>query len=62
MKEILKQIKVGHDPQKGFTQVDKDRDVRDGIRGSDALEPPSNKEGHERNQKRENRGPEEHEE
>ena len=33
MKEILKQIKVGLDPHKGFTQVNKDRDVEDGIRG-----------------------------
>jgi len=33
MKEILKQIKVGLNPQKGLAQVDKDRDVEDGIRG-----------------------------
>jgi hypothetical protein len=33
MKEILKQVEVGLNPQEGFTQVDKDRDVKDGIRG-----------------------------
>ena len=33
MKEVLKQIEVGLDPQKGFTQVNKNRDVEDGIRG-----------------------------
>ena len=63
MKEILKQIKVGHDPQKGFTQVDKDRDMKDGIRGQVMhLNPLSNEGGLERNQKQESQGPEEHEE
>ena len=33
MKEILKQVEVGLNPQEGFTQVDKDRDVKDEIRG-----------------------------
>ena len=33
MKEILKQIEVGLNPQKGLAQVDKDRDMEDGIRG-----------------------------
>jgi len=32
MKKILKQIEVGLDPQKGFTQVDKDRDVKTELR------------------------------
>ena len=33
MKEILEQIKVGLNPQESFTKMDKDRDVKDGIRG-----------------------------
>ena len=33
MKEILKQVEVGLDPQKGLAQVNKDRNVEDGIRG-----------------------------
>jgi len=45
MKEILKQIEVGLDPQEGLTQVDKDRDVEDGIRGQVMhLNPPVVKE------------------
>ena len=45
MKKVLKQIKMGLDPQEGFTQVDKDRDVKDGIRGQVMhLNPPVVKE------------------
>ena len=33
MKEILERIEMGLDPQEDFTQMDKDRDVNDGIRG-----------------------------
>ena len=45
MKEILKQIKVGLNSQKGLAQVDKDRDVEDGIRGQVMhLNPPVMKE------------------
>jgi hypothetical protein len=63
MKEIQKQVEVGLNPQEGFTQVDKERDVKHGIRGQVMhLNSPSNKEGHGRNRKRKNRGPEEHEE
>jgi len=29
MKEILKQVEVGLNPQEGFTQMDKNRDVKD---------------------------------
>ena len=48
MKEILKQIEMGLDPPKGFTQVDKDRDVKDGIRGQVMhLNPPMEKEASE---------------
>ena len=45
MKEILKQIEVRLNPQEGLTQVDKDRDVQDGIRGQVMhLNPPVVKE------------------
>ena len=45
MKEILKQVEVGLNPQEGFTQEDKDRDVKDGIRGQVMhLNPPVMKE------------------
>jgi len=56
MKKVLKQIKMGLDPQEGFTQVDKDRDVKDGIRGQVMhLNPPVVKEAMEevRNRKTE---------
>ena len=33
MKEILKQIEVGLDPQEGLAQMDKDRNMEDRIRG-----------------------------
>ena len=33
MKEILKQVEVRLDPQKGLAQVNKDRNVEDGITG-----------------------------
>ena len=33
MKEILKQVEVGLNPQESFTEVDKDRDVKNRIRG-----------------------------
>ena len=64
MKKIPKQIEVGLDPQKGFTQVNKNRDVEDGIRGQvmHLNPPPNGEEGPRRNRKRENRGPEEHKE
>ena len=45
MKEILKQVEVGLDPQKGFTQVNKDRNMQDGIKGQVMhLKPPVMKE------------------
>ena len=47
---------MGPDPQEGFTQVDKDRDVKDGIRGQVMhLNPPVVKEATEevRNRKTE---------
>ena len=51
MKEILKQIKVGLNPQKGLAQVDKDRDVEDGIRGQVMyLSPPVMKEAMEKSE------------
>jgi hypothetical protein len=56
MKEILKQIEVGFDPQEVFTQLDKDRDMKDGIRGQVMhLNPPVMKEATEeiRNRKTE---------
>jgi hypothetical protein len=60
MKKILKQIEVELNPQESFAKMDKDRDMKNGIWGSnDALEPPNGEEGLGRNQKRENRGPEE---
>jgi hypothetical protein len=63
MKEILEKIKVGLNPLEGFTQVDKNRDVKDGIRGQVMhLNPPNGKGGHRRNRKQENRGPKEHKE
>ena len=49
MKEILKQVEVGLGPQKGFTQVNKDRNVEDGIRGQVMhLNPPVMKEATEK--------------
>ena len=33
MKEILEKIKVGLNPQKGFTQTNKNRDVKNRVRG-----------------------------
>ena len=33
MEEILKQVEVGLNPQKSFTKMDKDRDVKNRIRG-----------------------------
>ena len=63
MEEILEKIKVGLDPQESFTKMDKDRDVKNRIRGQVVhLNPPSDEEGPKRNEKLENRGPEEHEE
>ena len=45
MKKVMKQIKMGLDPKEGFTQVDKDSDVKDGIRGQVMhLNPPVVKE------------------
>ena len=41
MKEILEQIKVGLNPQESFAKMNKDRDVKDGIRGQVMhLDPP----------------------
>ena len=63
MKEVLEQIEVELNPQESFTEMDKDRDVKNRIRGSsDALEPPNDEVGPERNQKPENRGHEEQKE
>jgi len=43
MKEILKLVEVGLDPQKGLAQVNKDINVEDRIRGQvKHLNPPSN--------------------
>ena len=33
MEEILEQVEVGLDPQESFTKMNKDRDVKNGIRG-----------------------------
>src|SRR6185437_10207114 len=33
MEEVLKKIEVGFDPQKGFTKMNKNQDVKDRIRG-----------------------------
>ena len=33
MKEILEKIKVGLNPQKSFTQMNKDRDMKNRVRG-----------------------------
>ena len=63
MEEILEKIKVGLDPQESFIKMDKDREVKNRIRGQVMhLNPPSDEEGPGRNQNPENRGPEEHEE
>ena len=60
MEEILKQVEVGLNLQESFTKMNKNRDVKDGIRGSsDALESPNGEGGPGRNQKQESRGPEE---
>ena len=41
MKEILEQVEVGLDPQESFTKMDKDRDVKNRIRGQVMhLKPP----------------------
>ena len=41
MKEILKQIEVGLDPQDGLAQMDKDRNMKDRIWGQVMrLDPP----------------------
>ena len=56
MEEILKQIKVGLDPQKSFTKMDENRDVENGVRGQVMhLNPPMEKEASEeiRNRKTE---------
>jgi hypothetical protein len=63
MKEVLEQIKVGFDPQERFTKMNKNRDVENGIRGQVMrMNPPNGEGGPGRNQKRENRGLEEHKE
>ena len=33
MKKMLEKVEVGLDPQIGFTKMDKNRNVKDGIRG-----------------------------
>ena len=44
MKEILEQIEVGLNPQESFTEMDKDRDVKNRIRGQVMhLNPPKMK-------------------
>ena len=63
MKEILKKIKVGLNPQKGFTKMNTNQDVKNRVRGQVVhLNPPNDEEDLGRNQKQENRGHEEHEE
>ena len=45
MKEILEQIEVGLNPQESFAKMDKDRDIKNGIRGQVMhLNPPMVKE------------------
>ena len=56
MKEILEMIKVGLNPQESFTQMNKDRDVKNRVRGQVMhLNPPVVKEATEevRNRKTE---------
>jgi len=63
MKKVLKHIEVGFNPHKGLAQVDKDGNVEDRVRGQVMhLNPPIMNQATEKNQKQENRGPEEHEE
>ena len=45
MEEILKQIKVGLDPQKSLTKVEENRNVENGVRGQVMhMKPPMEKE------------------
>ena len=45
MEEILEKIKVGLNPQESFAKMDKDRDIKNGIRGQVThLNPPMVKE------------------
>ena len=45
MEQILKQIKVGLDPQKSLVKMDENRDVENGVRGQVMhLNPPMEKE------------------
>ena len=63
MEQILKQIKVGLDPQKSLVKMDENRDVENRARGQVMhLNPPNGNGGPGRNRKQENRGPEEHKE
>ena len=63
MKRVLEKIKVGLNPQESFTQMNKDQDLKNRVRGQVMhLNPPNDEEGLEINQKWENQGPEEHEE
>ena len=63
MKKVLKHIEVAFNPHKGLAQVDKDGNVEDRVRGQVMhLNPPIMNQATEKNQKQENRGPEEHEE
>ena len=56
-------VTAGLNPQESFTQMNKDRDVKNRIRGQMMhLNPPNDEEDLERNHKPENRGPEEHNE
>ena len=58
MKEILEKIKVGLNPQKSFTQMNKDRDVKSRIRGQVMhLNPPVLKEAPEEIRNRKSEAP-----
>ena len=58
MKEILKQVKMGLDPQESFTQVDRNRDVENGVRGQMMhLNPPMEKEAPEEIENRKTEAP-----
>jgi hypothetical protein len=62
MEEILEQIKVRLDPQESLAEMNKDRNMKNRIRGQVMhLNTPNDEEDLGRNQKWENRGLEEHE-
>ena len=58
MEEILKQIKVGLDPQKSLAKVDENRNVKNGVRGQVMhLNPPMEKEAMEEIKNRKTEAP-----